>query len=303
MDEQLRRLERQAATGDLEALRALRSAQRRLHGGTARALKALFATYWTPRGWRAERDTPPEELAHAKQVGVMFDPLLLDHDAQVAWVRRSAAALTPAAVGDAFLASLTSRRLEWRSGLGSYASFLLLPEHAEAGDPCRVCGAGQPREPEDLNVLQFERYKWGGVRHDDPLYAGLDLEQLLLDEPAFLQRTESLPTAEDVALLTAILSAARGLPPRARPAELEKAIAPLLPGNKDERRTLLSILGLARVLRPAAVPPGSGYVAMEEREEGVGDLPWPFALWRGKDGSTTRRWRCGSATPASAEGR
>jgi hypothetical protein len=38
--------------------------------------------------------------------------------------------LSPAEVGEAFLASLTSRRLDLRSALGSYAVARLLPEHS-----------------------------------------------------------------------------------------------------------------------------------------------------------------------------
>jgi hypothetical protein len=50
----------------------------------------------------------------------------------------------------------------------------------------------------DLNVLNFERFKWGGVRRDQPVYATFDLERSrCLDPPS--------PTDADVATFLSIL--------------------------------------------------------------------------------------------------
>ena len=41
-----------------------------------KALKILFTTYWSSKGWRAEKDqvTLPEDLLYARRAGVMWRP-------------------------------------------------------------------------------------------------------------------------------------------------------------------------------------------------------------------------------------
>ena len=59
-------------------------------------------------------------------------------------------------------------------------------------------------------MLNFERFKWGGVRHSDPLYAALDLERFAEIDVVWSnyscgvsvilqQSAEPLPTAYSVA--------------------------------------------------------------------------------------------------------
>jgi hypothetical protein len=84
-------------------------------------------------------------------------------------------------VADAFVARLSTRRLDWHSALGSYAVFRHLPDHEPINEDerrCTVCGFYLRLCLHDANVLNFERFKWGGVRHTSPLYAMLDLELL-----------------------------------------------------------------------------------------------------------------------------
>src|SRR5262245_33281705 len=99
-----------------------------------RALKVLFDTYWTAAGWRDEhsRSTPPEDFQYAKHAGLMFDSIRLSH---FDIVERAIAAVRPVerqAVADAFIVSLSSRHLELRSALGSFAVLQHFPRH---GDP------------------------------------------------------------------------------------------------------------------------------------------------------------------------
>jgi len=63
---------------------------------------------------------PPELLAQAVAAGVMFtEPRTLDHDGWVRAAKRAAAGVTAPEVGAAFLASLTSGRMDLRSALAS----------------------------------------------------------------------------------------------------------------------------------------------------------------------------------------
>ena len=120
---------------------------------------------------------PPELLAHAVAAGLMFtEPRTLDHDAWINAARQSAAAVTAPEVGDAFLASLTSRRMDLRSALASYALTRHLPDHPYAEQRrgvCAVCGILRRRdatvEPEDLNSFSQIRFGGGGIPGEHPV--------------------------------------------------------------------------------------------------------------------------------------
>ncbi|MFO0892983.1 MAG: hypothetical protein U0790_28085 [Isosphaeraceae bacterium] len=193
---------------------------------------------------RERVSAPPEDYYYAKQAGVMFDPIRLSHDDIVRRATEVRTRVDPQVVAQAFLASLTSRRLEVRSALGSYAVLRDLPDHEHHNRrlACPVCGEyDAPQEDEDLNVLNFERFKWGGVRHDQPVYATFDLEWFLdLDPPT--------PTDADIATFLSVVRAIESVPPDTTAPRLEKALGGLFPSNKAERDVLVGILGLLGVL-------------------------------------------------------
>jgi hypothetical protein len=96
-----------------------------------KALNILFSTYWSSTGWKPERDqvTPAADLLHAKRAGVMFDPVRPSHEGIVRRAIEVRVRVDPEAVAAAFLASLSTRRLELRSALGSYAVLRHFPDH------------------------------------------------------------------------------------------------------------------------------------------------------------------------------
>jgi hypothetical protein len=248
-----------------------------------KALKILFSTYWSPRGWRRDRDVAAEDYAYAKWAGVMFEPARISHDGAVSQALEAAAHITPAQVAGAFLASLSSRRLDLRSALGSYAIARHLCKHSARGvGACTICGEHDDHEPRDLSVLNFERLKWGGVRHASPTYIALDLELFSRTQvPSF--------TGEDVEILKSVFGVADSLPGTARARDLEKAISGLFKSNKAEREVLLQILGYASVLE---APDRPGYLAkfvpVSERllpPASKIDWTYPFAWWRGSSGT------------------
>jgi hypothetical protein len=182
-----------------------------------RAVKTLTDTYWSPQGWREPPSTPSkDDLEHAKHAGVMFDgPTREHHDAVVAAALAARDAVDEHEALDAFLSSLTSRRLELRSALGSLAVVRHLEEHAFDDDHgrCRICGLWE-YEDIDRNVMSFERIRWGGVRRDDLVYVAFDLERFAAGE-------HPEATDDDRALLDALLddleqNTLRPRPPRRR---------------------------------------------------------------------------------------
>ena len=250
-----------------------------------RARKILLEAFWTAEGWRRAPAVAPDEFELAKREGLMFDPSSTDHDASVARAISQIRRHSPHDVARAFVASLSTRRLEYRSALGSYASARLLDAHAPLLDPpnpiCRLCGTFVPAQVLDWNLLNFERFKWGGVRHEQPEYVGFDLEQ-------FGGLAPLAPTDQDWQLLTAVLQQASGLPPEARASDLAKALRGVFPANDAERRIVIAILGHAGILSPAVKPsPFDQYVPHTHRDVPAtarNDWRYPVSWWRGADG-------------------
>jgi hypothetical protein len=156
-----------------------------------------------------------------------------------------------------------------------------MPMHSYSprnGNRCIICGDYDTEEEHDFNVLSFERQKWGGVRHEQPVYIAFDLER-------FAAESSPAPTPADDALLATLLTTASSMPAGAKLADLLHAITPLVPGNKDQRRTLIGILGFAGVL-PVPERPGFFrlFASEAEREETPwykDDWPYPVRWWRG----------------------
>lgn len=251
-----------------------------------RALRILLDTFWTSAGWRDEkaRFTPPEDFEYAKRAGVMFDAVCLSHGDVVERALLAVRAVDRLAVANAFVASLSSRRLDLRSALGSFAVLQHFPRHdapAERGE-CPICGAyNRSPEPECLNVLNFERFKWGGVRHQQPLYAALDLE-------LFARLAPLAPEADDVRLLKAVLRAIEEVPPETSSASLEKYLAKVCKSNKPERDAVVGILGICGILGTAD---HAGYlrqfVPASVRElpaRRFVDMAYPACWWTRADG-------------------
>ncbi len=255
-----------------------------------RGLRILFDSYWSSKGWRTEPNTSDEDFAYARDSGYMFDPKNLNHDEVVKWLLASARRVSREDVANAFMTSFRSRKLDWRSALGSYAFARNFPDHRFAVDGrysfssrvCVICGLYAERSEIDLNVLNFERHKWGGVEHDVPTYAAFDLDQFSSVEPPE-------PGKDDRQLLDGILKAAEALAPDARVADLERALTGMFRSNRGERRIVIEILGICGILQPKS---HLGYFerfpSFAERETDyppVHKIDWryPVCWWRGRD--------------------
>ncbi|MBP6834301.1 MAG: hypothetical protein KA978_26170 [Deltaproteobacteria bacterium] len=235
----------------------------------ARAKKILFDTFWSSKGWidQGARHLSEADREHAKRHGMMFDPLTIGHDAIATENRRLVESIGLAKASAAFLASLTSRRLDLRSGLASFVLASAAGPHDYVGNAsgaCVTCGARREYRDEDLGVLNFERHKWGGVRHGDPLYTLLDLSELARADPAS-------PTDDDRETLEKILEIVASSAPKDTPGKLSKRLADALPSSKPERDVLVEILAAIGVLAPSDPSRGSGEFVHA-------------GAWRGADG-------------------
>lgn len=258
-----------------------------------KALQILFDRHWSPGGWTRNEEVDRADFEYARQAGYMFDPVSLTHDDIVARLVSVRARIDLERVADAFLASLSTRRLAWRSALGSFACAARFPVHGLLEQTarrvpsgrlhCCICGCygGAEAEPQDLNILSFERWKWGGIRHADPLYGWFDLTR-------FETMDHVAPTHADHAILAEIIGIASGMAPDARPGDLDKRISKAIKSNSAERRTLVQILGYCGILKPAGCDGFlQVYTADELRDrppDRANDWAYPVIWWRGADG-------------------
>jgi len=264
-----------------------------------RALKILFDTYWCCTGWKSAGKpswiphTPPDDYNFALQAGAMFPPTKITHQVALERIGELRARISPLRVGSAFLDSLSSSRVGLRSELGSYAVALHMPLHQYAPSPgtrrCQTCGEYETGN-EDVNVLNFERHKWGGVRHEQPAYIAFDLER-------FTSEAMKVPAVYDHQLLTRLLATLESIGTGAKLSDLVRALKPVLPGNEAQRRTVVSILGYAGVLRvpdrPAFFRSFTLAVDREETPWYKDDWPYPIRWWRGGDGIDEQEFSSG----------
>lgn len=255
-----------------------------------RAVKILLDSFWSTAGWKPDIDQGPsaENLEYAKSKGLMFDPVRMDHSELLTWLSGSLQQLSRQVVADAFLASLSTRRLDWRSALGSFAVFQHVPSHCFEGKAksCAICGVYCNVQTYDLNVLNFGRWKWGGVRHDQVVYAAMDLG-------LFLKEKRPCPTAEDVQIFRDIISALSNAPPNVTSAALHSYFPKSLRANKAERDVVVGILGYCGILATHMHPGFSDcFVPIEQRhlpDRRFVDMAYPSCWWSGSDGVNQER--------------
>lgn len=214
----------------------------------------------------------------------MFDPVELDHAKAQERLIGTIGRLSKQVVANAFLASLSTRRLDWRSVLGSYAVFQHMPQHKFCGTErhCSICGFYNAERTHDLNILNFERLKWGGVRHNQVIYAAMDLA-------LFLEGEQPNPTNEDILIFKALISAIDSAPLGTGSAALHTLFPKAIKANKPERDVIIGILGYCGVLGTPTHPGfSSGFVPFDQRslpDRRFVDMAYPACWWSSEDGT------------------
>ncbi len=255
-----------------------------------KAKKILFSTFWK-NGWiaREDRALSSDDFEYAKSKGLMFEPFSITHDECIESIAKLVEEISNEKIAKGFLSSLTSRRLDWRSSLSSYSIAKKIEKHKYSpvisgtsyidGKPfshsytCGVCKntkygiiGEESYINDDLNALNFERIKWGGVRHGDILYTLFDLEQ-------FKNEDITEPTNDDISCFKEILRTIESSAPTDYPSALEKRLATVIKSSKSERQVLLEILASIGVLKPGSY---------DRPTKGRHD--WFFVeYWRGED--------------------
>lgn len=266
-----------------------------------KGLKILKDFYRSRDEQFTEEQTADFELAKAE--GYMFDfPARITHDEAMERLADALSIITPEMVGNAFLYSLSTRRLEYRSALSSYYAAIAIPPHEFSPNQycdCEVCGWRKWKTPPqegglkyllDMqyapNYFNYLRYQFGGCSDMRLNFALFDLEQ-------FLKLPAVTPCAEDREILKRILGCVKTLEWRDRVAKLKKAAIheKILKTNSYEMEMLLTALGVCGVLTDRKAP------ALDEKFVGYWDIKrlqfsewgYPINMWRAYNGVNKER--------------
>jgi len=255
-----------------------------------KAKQILFKSFWK-NGWidTKDRQLLKEDFEYAKSKGYMFEPLTIDHNECLEKIISIRDKISLENISKAFLSSLSSKRLDLRSSLSSYFLSHKFKKHDyspvvsgtsyENGQPkyhsytCKICRdvqhgvIGDKNYVErDLNVLNFERLKWGGVRHGELIYTLFDLQQ-------FEKETIEEPLKEDINIFKNILNIIETSEPNDYPGKLETRLKDVIKSSKPERQALIEILASIGILKPKSY---------DRPIKGKND--WTFIeYWRGED--------------------
>lgn len=268
-------------------------------------LKTLFALYKSLNF--NEVNISDDEITIAKAQGYMFDyPVYETHADMLNRLRFILEQIDPKDIANAFLFSLSTRRLEYRSALGSYYYAKAIPEHefmnshnemlAAASSHCYLCGwtawKDSPNKFDErygYNFKNYERYKSGGsVIGDINLnYAIFDLEQ-------FIKLPKVKPVDEDKRIFAKILSCVECLDGSDKAGKLRDVIrkAKIFKTNKDEISVLLGELGICGILASNDFPAYDVYFANEYERDPIeyrNDFAYPVNRWHARDGINAKR--------------
>ncbi len=175
----------------------------------------------------------------------------LSHENMYTELQKILAQISPKDIADAFLYSLSTRALEYRSAMGSYYFAKAIPPHKPVKEcACGICGWENWKTPTKFyskntyeNFHNFDRHKFGGRHHNEIDYALFDLSQ-------FLKLPKVRPTETDKELLRQLLAVSGELTPKQKAGAYQKLLVSkkIIPSNAIEISSLLDILGYCGIL-------------------------------------------------------
>lgn len=232
-------------------------------------------------------DEQKADIELAKSEGYMFDyPQPITHEETMKRLSEVLTKITRKDVADAFLYSLSTRQLEYRSALGSYYFAKSIPAHEFSPNSynyCKVCGFKEwESEPSDrecrhgLNRINYWRYKYGAL--------SMKLNNALFDLEQFVKLPPVSPVPEDTEILRRILECTKYLPKVTdKSPKLTKAVIheKLFKTNKNEVDGLLETLSICGILNSPKYP------SMEEKYVNYEDIcymiysevNYPLNMW------------------------
>ncbi|WP_160138764.1 hypothetical protein [Chryseobacterium sp. c4a] len=235
-----------------------------------------------------------EDFEYAKKHHVMYEQENIGHDEICSRIKTAVAKIKKQDVVNAFLYSLSTRQLEYRSFLSSYCIAKSLSEHSFTASPepnediCAVCGLHtfEFEESIEFNTINYFKYKDGACFDS--------LIQVLFDVEQFPKLPVVKPNENDYTILSELKEVIETSDPNDRVAQLKKRISKILKSNDGERVALLEILGVIDILHDDDhFGYAEKYVTYPEREHRPirnDDVSYPARWWQGKFGIDIEKW-------------
>src|SRR5882724_1221441 len=231
--------------------------------------------------------TPSEDLDYAKKHGLAFYFVEMNHDQAIQKCFEHYALLEKELVTSSFLASFSSNRLDWRSGLAAYAIMQTMPQHSYRQTPakfCEVCSAAETKKHLDLTGLNQQRFAYGSLISEKTPYQ----IQFLLEQHSKLEK-DIAPIPSDFAIFNAIIRLIESSPKDATPTQVMEKLKTVehLKANLEQCRCLLEILGFCSILETEQ---HSGYLTkymnpgLAPSKTHRSDWAYPVDFWTGKNG-------------------
>ncbi|MDR3024886.1 hypothetical protein [Chryseobacterium sp.] len=236
-----------------------------------------------------------DDFEYAKKQSVMFDQEEISHDEICRRIKKAVADINKQQVVDAFLYSLSTRQLEYRSFLSSYCIAQSVAEHSFTASPkpneeiCAVCGLHtfEFEDPIEFNTINYFKYKDGSCFDS--------LIQVLFDVEQFPKHLAVKPNENDYKILNELKGIIEAAEPNDRISQLKKKISKTIKSNDEERLGLLEILGVIGILHDDAhFGYADQYVTYPEREHRPirnDDVGYPARWWQGKFGIDNEKWK------------
>lgn len=191
-------------------------------------------------------------------------------------------------VAGAFLYSITSGRMEYRTGLAAYAYAMHFPKHKftpgqRRPDICSVCGM-RPVEEFDFAKMYYRKFDWGNGLRTNPLEPAYDLEFFNALPPV-------APTADDIKTFRAIIKIILAAAPDDTGRKIQEKTKKLLKGNKYTREYFFETLGICGILETKDFKGYNHQFMTVWEAQGGKSRPHkfvecdpPLSFWRGADG-------------------
>ncbi|MDW9381550.1 hypothetical protein [Chryseobacterium sp. JV558] len=236
-----------------------------------------------------------DDFEYAKKQSVMFDQEEISHDEICRRIKKAVADIDKQQVVDAFLYSLSTRQLEYRSFLSSYCIAQSLAEHSFTASPkpneeiCAVCGLHtfEFEDSIEFNTINYFKYKDGSCFDS--------LIQVLFDVEQFPKHLAVKPNENDYKILNELKGIIEAAEPNDRISQLKKKISKTVKSNDEERLGLLEILGVIGILHDDThFGYADQYITYPEREHRPirnDDVGYPARWWQGKFGIDDEKWK------------
>lgn len=235
-----------------------------------------------------------EDFEYAKDHFVMYEQENISHDEICRRIKTAVAKIEKQEVVNAFLFSLSTRQLEYRSFLSSYCIAKSLTEHRFMASPepnegiCVICGLHtyEFEEPIEFNTINYFKYK------DGPCFD--NLIQVLFDIEQFSKLPAVTPNENDFRILSDLKIIMEAAEPNDRISQLKKKISKTIKSNDEERLGLLEILGVIGILHDdehfGYADEYATYPERKHRPIRNDDVGYPARWWQGKFGIDREKW-------------